>query len=327
MQQLTMKTLVCQAALLGATLCATAATLAQEVRVAPARIDGNASQAMMLGIAKAGNRMVAVGEHGYVLLDDGDGKKPRQAKKVPVDFTLTAVSFVDKRNGWAVGHGSSVIHTTDAGDTWSLQHIDVKVDQPLFTVYFRDAQVGWAAGLWSLLLSTRDGGKTWTQVMLPPPPERKRADLNLLNIFPGGDNTLYVAAERGTVLRSKDDGASWQYMKTGSNASLWAGVMTPANTLVVGGLRGKMFRSTDDGETWQTVSSQGVGSITDIVSDGKLLLATSLDGQLIRSHDDGQIWNVAYTDRAPLTSVAVRDDQSYVLYSKQGLVAIPEKTR
>lgn len=323
MQPLTMKTLVCQAALLGATLCTTAVTLAQEVRVAPARIDSNASQAMMLDIANVGNRTVAVGEHGYVLLADGDGKKPRQAKKVPVDFTLTAVSFVDERNGWAVGHGSSVIHTTDGGDTWSLQHIDSKVDQPLFTVYFRDAQVGWAAGLWSLLLSTRDGGKTWMQVTLPLPPERKRADLNLLNIFPGNDNALYIAAEQGTVLCSNDDGASWQYMKTGSNASLWAGVTTPTKTLVVGGLRGKMFRSTDNGGTWQAASSQGEGSITHIVSDGKSLWATSLDGRLIRSKDDGQTWSVAYTDRSPLTAVAVRDDQSYVLYSKQGLVALP----
>ncbi|MEO6353042.1 MAG: YCF48-related protein [Burkholderiaceae bacterium] len=324
MQQLTMKTLVCQTALLGATLCTTAATLAQEVRVAPARIDSNASRAMMLDIAKTGNHTVAVGEHGYVLLSNNDGRKPRQAKKVPVDFTLTAVSFVDQSNGWAVGHGSSVIHTTDGGDTWSLQHIDTMVDQPLFTVYFRDAQVGWAAGLWSLLLSTHDGGKTWTQVTLPLPPERKRADLNLLNIFPGSNNALYIAAEQGAVLRSNDDGASWQYMKTGSNASLWAGVTTPAHTLLVGGLGGKMFRSTDSGETWQPVSSQGDGSITHIVSNGKSLWATSLDGRLIRSKDDGQTWSVAYTDRAPLTAVTVRGDDSYVLYSKQGLVATPE---
>lgn len=324
MQQLTMKTLICQAALLGMILWIADVALAQEVSVAPAKIDNNASQAMMLGIAKAGKTMVAVGENGYVLLDSSDGKKPHQAKKVPINFTLTAVSFADERNGWAVGHGSSVIHTIDGGDTWSLQHIDTKIDQPLFTVYFRDAQVGWAAGLWSLLLSTRDGGKTWTQVMLPLPPERKRADLNLLSIFPGSDNTLYIAAEQGTVLRSKDDGVSWQYMKTGSNASLWAGVMTPAKTLVVGGLRGKMFRSTDSGETWQSVSSQGDGSITDIVADGESLLATSLDGRLIRSKDDGQTWNVAYTDQKPLTAVAVRNDKSYVLYSKQGLVQTPE---
>lgn len=320
-----MKKRSCRIALLGTLLCATAITQAQEVKVAPARIDSDASRVMMLDIANAGKRSVAVGEHGYVLLADGDGNKPRQAKKVPIDFTLTSVAFVDGRNGWAVGHGSAVLHTTDGGESWSLQHVNSHADQPLFSVYFRDAQVGWAAGLWSLLLATRDGGHTWTQVTLPLPPERKRADLNLLNIFPGADNTLFIAAEQGTVLRSSDDGASWQYLKTGSNASLWAGVATPGKALLVGGLGGKMFRSADNGATWQAAAWQGAGSITHIASDGKQLWATSLDGRLNRSKDDGRTWSVAYTGRAPLTALAVRPDQRPVLYSKQGLVRSEEK--
>ena len=129
---------------------------------------------MILSSARAGKRIVAVGNHGIVLLSDTDGADFRQAKSVPVRSTLTAVFFVDEKTGWAVGQWGVVLRTDDAGESWTLQRHDTSVDQPLFSVWFRDRQRGYAVGLWSLLIETADGGKTWTQVTLPPPPAGRR---------------------------------------------------------------------------------------------------------------------------------------------------------
>ncbi|MDP3672794.1 MAG: YCF48-related protein [Telluria sp.] len=303
---------------LACALGAGAAGAAEEVALRAARLDPHAARAAMLDATRAGNRIVAVGEHGYVLLSDDDGKTQRQAKSVPVDFALTSVSFIDARQGWAAGHGSAIIHTVDGGETWSLQHKDSKVDQPFFSVYFRDAQTGWAAGLWSLLLATSDGGKSWTQVSLPLPEGRKRADLNLLKIFPGAGHELFIAAEQGTVLHSADGGQGWRYLATGSKASLWSGTATPAGTLLVAGLRGKMLRSTDKGASWKPVALGTEGSVTQLKSHGAALWASSLDGSLLRSLDDGLSWTAAASAGGALTAIAARSDGSYLSYAKQG---------
>ncbi len=52
---------------------------------------------------KAGNRLVAVGERGIVLLSDDAGLNWKQVD-VPVSVTLTGVQFVSPMKGWAIGH-------------------------------------------------------------------------------------------------------------------------------------------------------------------------------------------------------------------------------
>ena len=77
--------------------------------------------------------------------------------------TLTSVSFIDARTGWAVGHWGAILKTTDGGETWEVQRLVTSEDRPLFGVHFIDANHGVAVGLWSLILVTDDGGKTWTK--------------------------------------------------------------------------------------------------------------------------------------------------------------------
>lgn len=304
-----------------AAACSMAAAAAIETpALQPARHDPYAANAGMLDAARAGQRIVAVGERGVILLSDDDGATSRQASGVPADLTLTAVSFADERNGWAVGHGGVILHTFDGGVHWTLQRSDTGTDQPLLTVHFRDAQHGWAGGLWSLLLATSDGGKTWNRLTLVPPEGSKKADLNLLKIFASGKQ-LYIAAERGMVLHSADDGATWQYLATGSKASLWSGAASASGTLLVGGLGGRMLRSSDGGAHW-TVVDAGTASLTQVRADGQGLWASALDGRLLRSTDDGVTWSIwsAAADGAPIAAIVARAGGGYLRYGKSGLL-------
>lgn len=74
----------------------------------------HAAQAMLLGAAWAQKRVVAVGDHGIVLLSDDHGRSYRQARAVPVSSSLTGVSFADARHGWAVGHWGRLLPATMA---------------------------------------------------------------------------------------------------------------------------------------------------------------------------------------------------------------------
>ena len=256
-----------------------------ELKPVPAAASSIATQATMLGSAWAGTRVVAVGDRGVVLLSDDGGASWRQARSVPISFTLTSVSFVDDQNGWAVGHGGTVIATSDGGETWRVQRVDTTEDRPLFAVHFFDARAGVAVGLWSLVLVTSDGGEHWEERQLEPMPGAKKADLNLLGLFVGADGTLFAAAERGQVLRSDDRGATWKYLSTGYNGSLWCGLMLADGALLVGGQRGTLLRSDDYGQTWKPVPLDTKSSITSISAAANGVTLVGLDGLLARSLD------------------------------------------
>ncbi len=292
-------------------------------KVQPAEITPAAPKAMMLSSTRAGKRIVAVGDHGIVLLSDTDGADFRQAKSVPVRSTLTAVYFVDEKTGWAVGHWGVVLRTDDAGESWTLQRVDTSVDQPLFSVVFRDRENGWAVGLWSLVVATRDGGKTWTPVRLPPPPGGKKADRNLLKIFANRMGTLFVAAEQGMVLRSYD-GESWSYLETGYKGSFWTGIVLTNGTILVGGLRGTIYRSVDDGRSWRESPTEPKASITDFTEAGGKILAVGLDGLVLESDNGGASFRGSQReDRIPFTAIAVASNGRVVKFSKQGVVEEP----
>lgn len=300
-----------------------AAEVPASPKLQPAEITTAATRAMILSAARAGKRIVAVGNHGIVLLSDTDGGEFRQATSVPVRSTLTAVFFIDEKTGWAVGHWGIVLRTDDAGESWKVQRADTSVDQPLFSVHFRDKDHGWAVGLWSLLISTDDGGKTWTPVRLPAPPGAKKADRNLQKIFANRMGTLFIAAEQGMVLKSYD-GENWSYLNTGYKGTFWTGIVLNNGTLLVGGLRGTIYRSTDDGRTWRESKSDRKSSVTDFAETGGKVVAAGLDGVLLESVDGGASFQgTQRDDRLPHTALCVNGSGKLLKFSKQGIVMDP----
>lgn len=305
---------------------ATPAIPAEPVMQAARRVP-QAARAGLLASARAGQRLVAVGERGVVMLSD-DGRTFRQARSVPVDVTLTGVSFVDAQRGWAVGHAGVVLVTRDGGDTWQLQRQQLTEDRPLFAVHFLDASHGVAVGLWSLVLVTSDGGATWQTVTPPPPEGAKKADLNLLGLFADAGGRLYATAEKGMVLWSDDRGRSWAYLATGYKGSLWTGAALPGGELLVGGLRGSLYRSMDRGRHWSRLELPGKASITAIQPCGGAALVAGLDGLLLRTGTGPQgLEAMDLPGRDALTSVSVSAQGRPVLFSRRGVVPAPASLR
>jgi len=274
----------------------------------------------MLAATRAGERLVAVGDHGVVLLSDDQGRSFRQAREVPVRSALTAVSFADAQHGWAVGHWGVVLHTRDGGEHWTLQRSDTRVDQPLFSVHFKDAREGWAVGLWALMLHTLDGGATWTPVALPADGSQRMAR-NLYAIFADPAGRLFIAAEQGHVARSADGGRSWDWIDTGYAGSFWTGLALHDGTLLVAGLRGTVYRSSDGGRRWQPAQTPLHSSLTSLLQDrdGRVL-AVGLDGVLLQSDDGGRHFaSRQRADRVALTAVVQAGDGRTVLFSARGV--------
>jgi len=282
------------------------------------------SHALLLGVARAGSRIVAVGEGGTVALSDDNGITFRRASSVPAQATLTSVYFVDERYGWAVGHWGVILHTADGGETWSIQAQDLSNDRPLYSVWFKDARTGVAVGLWSKVLRTSDGGKSWNPIQVGSPEAGAKADRNLFHLFADHQGNLFATAEAGWLLQSEDVGATWRYIKTGYTGSLWSGIALRDGTLLLGGLRGVMLRSSDQGATWSPVPQPIPRAITSFAqaSDG-VVYAAGLDGLWLHSNDGQKFVGQQLPARPALTAILPRKSATPLLLSKFGAMEAP----
>ena len=71
---------------------------------------------------------------------------------------LNAVFFININEGWIVGDGGIILHTTDGGTNWQKQQSNSVSD--LYDVYFSNESNGVAVG-WDGIFHTIDGGKKW----------------------------------------------------------------------------------------------------------------------------------------------------------------------
>lgn len=267
----------------------------------PARHVSNAATAPILASARAGKRIVAVGDHGVILLSD-DGSKFRQAKAVPVRSLLTAVQFVDARRGYAAGHDGVVLGTQDGGETWALLRAAPGKEQPVLSIYFGSPEHGIAVGLHGWAIETHDAGKTWSELSIQT---GENADRHLLHLFASGSGALFITGEGGAILRSSDKGKSWQDVSTGKKGSLWYGASLSDGTLLVCGMRGHLYRSSDDGRSWQSIASNTTQSLTGIaeLADGKVIVV-GMAGKVLESQDSGRSFTAtARAEQEALTAV------------------------
>ncbi|WP_147613004.1 beta propeller repeat protein [Treponema pectinovorum] len=102
-------------------------------------------------------------------------------------------------------------------------------------------------------------------------------------------NTWVAVGEDSTILRSTDDGLSWQKIHNGGNPFFYS-VACNGNTWVVIGRAGTILRSTDNGLSWQIIQSEVNPYIHFIACNGSTWIATEGVGTILRSTDNGLSW-------------------------------------
>jgi len=78
-----------------------------------------ATQSLLLDIILTHDQLVAVGERGHILISKDHGEHWNQATP-PTRALLTAVTTVDGKYMWAVGHDAVIVSSTDNGETGTL---------------------------------------------------------------------------------------------------------------------------------------------------------------------------------------------------------------
>ena len=119
-----------------------------------------AEKSLLLDGQVIGDRIIVVGERGHILISEDHGVSWQQ-QEVPTRANLTSVFFVDPANGWAAGHDSVILQTSDGGRHWQQVYADPEDERPILDLWFRDITHGYAVGAYGLFLFTEDGGKSW----------------------------------------------------------------------------------------------------------------------------------------------------------------------
>ncbi len=290
----------------------------------PARKRPMAVKASCLDITQAGNRLVAVGERGHVLLSDDLGQQWRQAAEVPTRATLTAVHATDDKQLWAVGHGGVILRSADAGEHWAIAFGKADGPDVLLSIRVEADGHGLAVGGFGIAWRTADGGASWTRAELLAGEAGER---HLNRIFVGADGAWLIAAEAGTMARSEDRGERWEAVSTPYKGSLWGGVGLDGGTLVACGMRGNVLRSTDSGRTWVHTAIPGAGSLTAAarLADRRCVLV-GVDGTLVTGNADGADFSFhRLEDRSALTGVVVLPGGGLAVASTSGAhrVSVP----
>lgn len=94
-----------------------------------------------------------------VIMKTIDGGLNWQSVPIPSQAKyLRALKFVGDRHAWAVGRNGTILHTSNSGNTWTMQQSNV--DTTLFDIDFGDTLHGLIAGN-GYVLYTHNGGVNW----------------------------------------------------------------------------------------------------------------------------------------------------------------------
>lgn len=301
-----------------------------------------ASRSLLLDVASAGSRLVAVGERGHILYSEDQGKSWQQAA-VPTRALLSAVYFPTDKTGYAVGHDSTVLRSRDGGLTWELQYFrqhgagEAAVEEelpaedeaaweddgswdeeddgrdavsregvPLLDVWFADESRGVAVGAYGLLLRTTDGGATW-QDESERIANRDGWHFNAIAGVAGQPGVVLIAGEKGTLYRSQDYGANFTPLNPPVEGSFFGLVSDAGGTVYAFGLQGALLRSANQGSSWQALASGVTSGLNDGCLTGGKVIVTGNAGVVI-TIDGDEVSRVARSDRqSVLSCVAVGD--------------------
>lgn len=296
-----------------------------------------AAHSLLIDLARAGERVFAVGERGHVLYSDDDGGTWTQVQ-VPGSANLSAVHFSDAEHGCAVGHVETILCTWDGGAKWELVHFAPENQQPLLDVWFADQERGIATGAYGVIYTTADGGRVWSQVPFEPVPlvgkvkqdeetaDEMEAEVDLgfefhLNaIARGPGRTVYLGAEAGRLFRSDDDGASWRELPSPYDGSFYGILPLDGEALLAFGLRGNLYRSEDGGRSWRQIETGTVALLNSGARlDDHTVVVVGMAGVQLVSHDGGVTFALHQrADRKALSAVLAARDGAPIIAGESG---------
>jgi len=275
--------------------------------------------ALLLDTQRTGQRLVAVGEHGYIFISDNEGGIWRQAPTA-TDATLTSVAFADGQLGLAVGHDATILRSADGGNSWKEVFRDPQQLRPLLKVMFDGTQRAIAIGAYGAFFESLDGGVTWAERQITEGDRHFNALARL------ADGTLLLAGEAGTLLRSTDGGTQWEKLASPYTGSFFGLLPLAQGGVLAFGMRGNIFRSEDRGTSWQAAVADNNGNaLFGGLANAGLVVLVGQNGTVLVSRDDGRTFTRVATRASRALTAVVRpqgNEEAILVFGDGGVTRL-----
>jgi photosystem II stability/assembly factor-like uncharacterized protein len=224
---------------------------------------------------------------------------PRPATGKYEDF-----AWVNDHEGWLITARGDILHTTDAGVTWTSQaggYLGLR------SIDFWDAKHGFAGTLNGRLYATTDGGLTWNDIATTLPHLAK----GFCGMTHVGKEIHIVGRYNGNAAdyyHSPDGGKTWEYFDLHEFAQGLVDVsFLNKDVGFIGGMSKSsqvgagpaiILKTTDGGKHWRAVFEHagGRGFVWKIFPVSRKLIYASLQSQdgtyrIARTTDQGEHWD------------------------------------
>jgi len=284
-------------------------------------VDIKPHRIVLMDITRAGDRLVTVGERGFVLLSDDAGDTWR-AVGTPVTRTLTGVAFNGDKLGVAVGHGGSLVRTEDGGESWTDVPMDDAYGESLLGVTALGDGKFAVYGAFGMYFDSTDGGRSWTKRTIL----NEDFDRHISQVVQA-NGLLWMVGESGTLATC--DSLCTDYVEVPSpyQGSFFGMVVARDGALVIFGMRGTVYRSADNGQTWEKVEIDTTASFNGgrTLADGRIMLVGNA-GLVATSKDDGRSFQIQWSPASRGFSAVVEAGERLVVAGEAGVDVLDTAT-
>jgi len=232
------------------------------------------------------NTVVAVGYGGVVIRSTDAGLTWSEVVEPAAATHFSGIAFSSAGVGLAVAFDGTMLRSINGGANWST--VSGGTNQTLSVITFATPSIVIAAGYRTLLRST-DAGQSWLPVVSPAfdgSNQRSPASVSFVNGL-----GLMVLVD-GQVLRSNDNGATWNMVWSQSDGGYLGATISPFDgTAVAVGISGQIRLSTTGGQSWTGPSDHSRHTLYGVAfASPDVAVAVGAAGTVLRSADGGDTW-------------------------------------
>ncbi len=206
------------------------------------------------------------------------------------------------QNLWITSENGSVLFSNDNGKRWNIIRFG-KINLTgtfgglqIQDIHFEDSKNGWLIARNGIILKTSDSGKNWTQIL----PEINNPLINLqhfdLNKIFFANNQGYILGDKGTIITSMDNGATWQFQQIplakirNKYVALHDISINAQGEMWLTGAKGLILYSTTQGKQWLKRNRANQDYYSIIALGPKQAIVSGQDGYLLHTIDSGERW-------------------------------------
>jgi photosystem II stability/assembly factor-like uncharacterized protein len=264
----------------------------------------------------AGQKFIAVGDAGAILLSNDDGASWQRIAPF-TEQKFRSVFVKDSMQFFAVAshdYGLGEIYkTVDGGNTWTL--IYANANMSLRDIHFPNDSIGYAVGYTGKVVKTTDYGNTWLDFTT-----LGSLSGNLTSVFFLNSDTGFVGRTNTTAAMYKTDngGLTWSQVFGYLGQACYTIKFLNDTMGYAGAYNSRIFRTTNAGLTWtQQTTFQTNEEVTAIDFSG-LTNGVAVTSAYVYRTSNGTTWSSPYLGGPNYLSCAMSPNGNLVLGDSYG---------